>query len=282
MCIRRSGRLTTIVSPTAGRVVDRDLAAHRLDEPAGDRQPEADPAAVRTGRRAAGTAGTPRRADRRGMPGPRSTTRRSTRRPTAPASTRTGSSGGDHASALSTTLATPARAAPGRLDTRERLGDVDVDASPRSAEARERGGHDLLEADVAHARAGARRLWSRLMSSRLPTSVFSRSVSSSIVCEQLARRLGRPVDVALQQARDRRLDRRQRRAQVVRHRCEQRRAQLVGLRRAPRRRRPRRAADGARARDASCSAKACEQRWSSAEARGPRTTSCIVGVDAGC
>ena len=65
------------------------------------------------------------------------------------------------------------------------------------------------------------------MSSRLPTSALRRSVSSSIVCEELLPRVRRPVDVVLEQARDRGLDRRDRRAQVVRDGGEERRAELV-------------------------------------------------------
>ena len=67
------------------------------------------------------------------------------------------------------------------------------------------------------------------MSSRLPTRSLSRSASSSMVSRNSWVAAGVEVDVALQQARDRRLDRRQRRAQVVRHGREQRGAQLVGL-----------------------------------------------------
>ena len=65
----------------AGRVLDLELAAHRLDEPLRDGEPEADAVAVRRRRRAAGRAGTPARARPRGMPGPRSMTRRSTPSP---------------------------------------------------------------------------------------------------------------------------------------------------------------------------------------------------------
>ena len=68
------------------------------------------------------------------------------------------------------------------------------------------------------------------MSSRLPTRSLSRSASSSMVASSSWSRLGREVDVVGEQAGGRRLDRRQRGAQVVRHRPEQGGAQLVGLR----------------------------------------------------
>ena len=67
------------------------------------------------------------------------------------------------------------------------------------------------------------------MSSRLPTSASSRSVSSSIVATNSSTASGGHVDVALAEAGDRRLDRRQRRAQVVRHRLQQRARSVVGL-----------------------------------------------------
>ena len=76
--------------------------------------------------------------------------------------------------------------------------------------------------------------------------------------EELAGRAGREVDVALQQAAHRRLDRRQRRAQVVRHRREQRGAQLVRLRQPGGPRRRRRAARAAGPRSPTWPANALE------------------------
>ena len=66
------------------------------------------------------------------------------------------------------------------------------------------------------------------MSSRLPTSVVEAVALLVDGPEELERGLLAPVDVALQQAGDRRLDRRQRGAEVVGHGSEQRHAQLVG------------------------------------------------------
>ena len=89
-----------------GRVLDDQLASHRRDEPARDREAEADTGAA-VDRPAAGTAGRPAHDrcgldagpvidDRAGRPG------RARARP----STRTGRSGGDHRIAFSTRLAT--------------------------------------------------------------------------------------------------------------------------------------------------------------------------------
>ena len=118
------------------------------------------------------------------------------------------------------------------------------------------------------------------MSSRLPTRALSRSVSSSMVSRNSCSVVGGPVDVVLQQARDRRLDRRERRAQVVRHGPEERGAQL-------RRPRPARlglgrlgsAAAAARAPAPSCAAKAWSTSWSSAVSVGPARPSSGVLAD---
>ena len=72
------------------------------------------------------------------------------------------------------------------------------------------------------------------MSSRLPTRAFSRSVSSSIVSRNSCRASGVQSTSSLEQARDRRLDRGERRAQVVRDGREDRGAELVRRRRARR------------------------------------------------
>ena len=95
------------------------------------------------------------------------------------------------------------------------------------------------------------------MSSRLPTSAVQAVGLLVDRVEELAPRLRRPLDVVLEQARDGRLDRGDRRAQVVRDGGEDRRAQLVrrrhgagGLDRQPRARRapPRRRAPSRRRR----------------------------------
>ena len=67
------------------------------------------------------------------------------------------------------------------------------------------------------------------MSSRLPTRRLSRSASSSIVSSRSLRRGRVERHVLREEARGRGLDRRQRSAEVVTHRREQRGPQLVGL-----------------------------------------------------
>ena len=114
------------------------------------------------------------------------------------------------------------------------------------AEAGDRGEHGLFDAGRAAARTVSADACRRLMSSRLPTRSVSRSVSSSIVALELVDVVGRPVDVALAQAGDRRLDRRQRGAQVVGDGLQQRPAQRVGGGEVGRLGRPRRAAARAR------------------------------------
>ena len=89
--------------------------------------------------------------------------------------------------------------------------------------------HDLVEADLAAEPGCTAPVCSRLMSSRLPTSALSRSVSSSIVSRN-SPCVGRVQSTSrCSSARHRRLDRRERCAQVVRHRGEERGAQLVRL-----------------------------------------------------
>ena len=92
----------------------------------------------------------------------------------------------------------PARAGPGRPGRRQGLGHGPLDAAGRRTSRGERGGHDVLQVDgpVATSTAPA---CSRLMSSRLPTTRFSRSVSASMVAGN-SWRCSRPGHVVLQQA----------------------------------------------------------------------------------
>ena len=194
-----------------------------------DREAESDAVAVAGSRRAAGTGRNMPVAVGGGMPGPRSTTRRSTRRSTAPAvDARPARRGRLWLRALAMTLASARSSSPGSASTRrERLGDVDVDVGGSGAEARERGGDDLVDADRRQAdveRAG-------LEPAHVEQVADERVEPVGLLVdrgEELASCLGRPVDVVLEQARHRRLDRRERRAQVVRDGGEERRAQLVG------------------------------------------------------
>ena len=113
--------------------------------------------------------------------------------------------------------------------------------SPRLAE---RGGHDLFEVHLAHHRFERRRLAAGSCRAGCPTSALRRSASSSIVREELVLVGLVPRDVGLAQARCRGLDRCERCPQVVRHRLQQRGAQLVRLsERAARSRLPTRRSD---------------------------------------
>ena len=80
--------------PAAGRVVERQRAAHRVDEALRDRQARARRRRRSAGRRVAGTAARPCSRSSAAMPCPRSTTRMWTSSPTRRASIRTGWSSG--------------------------------------------------------------------------------------------------------------------------------------------------------------------------------------------
>ena len=112
------------------------------------------------------------------------------------------------------------------------------------AEAGERRGHDLVEADRLRVRARRAPVWSRLMSRRLPTRPSRRSVSSSIVARNSCRSASVQSTSSWSRLVDGRLDRGERRAQVVRDGREQRgrgaRSRPPGCRRSkPRPRAPR-------------------------------------------
>ena len=109
---------------------------------------------------------------------------------------------------------------------RERLGDVELDRAVGDADAVQRGGKHLVEAD----RHGADLERARLEPAHVEQVADERVEAVGLLVdrlEELLPRLGRPVDVALEQARDRGLDRGDRRAQVVRDGGEERRAELV-------------------------------------------------------
>ena len=115
------------------------------------------------------------------------------------------------------------------MDTRERLVDARLHAVAALAEALDRGGHDLLEADVAHGELEG----SALQPAHVEEVADERVEPVGLLVdgrEELTRRLGCPLDVLLQEARRRRLDRRQRRPQIVRHRGEQCDPQVARLR----------------------------------------------------
>ena len=226
------GRLSTIVMPPPGVSSTRMLAADRFDESLRDRQArDRRPCRCRC-RRAAGTAGTARsRCDERvcrsrgRRPGGRCARRR------APASMRTGRS----AAECRTRVVDDVRDRPldqrgVDLDARQRFGHLDDDVAARVAEARERGRHDLVEPDRFACRDGARppatgscRAGSRrACGAGRPRRRSLRMNSCVSACDH--------VDVGLQPAARLRLDRRERRAQVVAHRREQRVPQVVRAR----------------------------------------------------
>ena len=158
------------------------------------------------------------RAVGRARPGPGRSTRRSTRSPTAPASTRIAASGGVWRRAFDDQVGDgPLEQGGVGEDRRQRLGDVDLDAvgrlargstarrrRPRPSRRRHGAAPDGAGLEAAHveevADEGVEPVG--LLVDRL---------------EELVGGVGRPVDVVLEQAGHRRLDRRQRRPQVVRH-----------------------------------------------------------------
>ena len=172
------------------------------------------------------------------MPGPRSTMRRSTRPATAPASIRT-------AAGRARTRRwrcwpgwpRPARAGRGRPATRGSVSSSSMSTRVgRAAQAGERGRHDLLVADGTELEAQR----SALEAAHVEQVADERVEAVALLVdgpEELEGGLLAPVDVALQEAGDRRLDRCQRAAEVVGHGPEQRHPQLVGpgQSRAPRR-----------------------------------------------
>ena len=227
----RFGRLIDHRESAARRVLDGDLAAHRLDESPRDRQARARrPLPFELIAEPLERLEDVRSRWSGGMPGPRSTTRRSTRsrdragldahRACPAATTRSRCRRGWRSRAR----AARRRRAPAAASRRTSTSTCAARSpSPRSRPARPPRGRRRAS------RAAARRSAAGSCRAGCPTSVLSRSVSSSIVSSSSRVASGRPVDVALEQARHRRLDRRQRRAQIVRHRGEQRGAQLVGL-----------------------------------------------------
>ena len=175
---------------------------------------------------------------RGGTPGPWSITPHvDAGRRRRPASMRGGVSGGrvrrrvrDHVRERPLEQRRRRRAPGGRVS-----GSVEPDVRRAVPRLRERRGQHLVEADGSRWTSSAP-VWSRLMSSRLPTRPLRRSVSSSIVARNSAAP-PRSIDVVLEQTRDRGLDRGERRAQVVRDGREDRGAQLVRGGEAPGRRR---------------------------------------------
>ena len=232
-CVMRaaSARLIDHGGAAAGGVVDLDGRRPWRRRSPGRRPGRGRRRCRRGCRRGAGTAGTPAPRSTAGCPGPGRSTRRSTRPPNAPASTRTRRPGGREADGVVDDVGQrPFEQRGVGQHRRQRLGELarrrSARAGPRLARA---AGTTSSRPTGAGASAAGRRPGGGSCRAGCSTSVVSRSVSSSMVARNSARLLGRPVDVGLAEAGDRRLDRRQRRAQVVGDRLEQRAAQLVGL-----------------------------------------------------
>ena len=220
--------------PTAGRVLDGELAVHRLHETARHREPETHAGAVRAGPRDAGTARTPARAGRAGCPCPGR--RRGARRGRARCRRRCGrvDRGGSRGARSSTRFATARSSKPASPFTRGSVsGTSTTTSATRAASSPERivysAAGTISSKPTSRNTSSTAPVCSRLMSSRLPTRSLSRSDSSSMVSRNSRSVYSSPLDVLLQQARGRRLDRRERRAQIVGHRGEQGGPELVGL-----------------------------------------------------
>ena len=187
------------VSAAARGVLDGELAAHGLDEAAGHREPEADAGAVGAVAEALERLEHPL-AVVGGMPGPVVDDAQ-----VDPVADRAGldarpaSPGGASASALATRLASARSSRAGSASTaRQRLGHVDVDACPRSAQRRRaRAADDLVEADRPALHGAARRSGAGSCRAGCRRGGSSRSVSSSMVSRnsRVARRSN--GDVAL-------------------------------------------------------------------------------------
>ena len=111
-------------------------------------------------------------------------------------------------------------------DARERLG-TSTSTAPRAAPMLRSAAGTTSSSPIGDGATLSAPVWSRLMSSRLPTSASRRSVSSSIVARNLPLG-GRPVDLVVEQRRHRGLDPGQRRAEVVRDGREDGEPELVG------------------------------------------------------
>ena len=112
---------------------------------------------------------------------------------------------------------------------RQRFGHVGLDASARVRRGSPARPARPLRACTARTKGSITPACSRLMSRRLPTSVFSGRLRPRSSRGTRRRRRGAPRDVRLPQARRRRLDGGEGSAEVVRYRLEQRGAQLVRL-----------------------------------------------------
>ena len=165
-----------------------------------------------------------------GMPGPRSITRTSTRSPSALAVTVTRLGVRAVAQGVGDQVGQdPSRAERGSASTSgQPVRNLDLDPAARRRDVVDGEGNHLLHRHRLLASASAP-AWRRLMSSRLATSRSSRSSDSVAVARSSARSSSRPGHVGARQALDGGLGRRQRGAQVVADRVQQRGPHPVGL-----------------------------------------------------
>ena len=209
-------------------VVDPELAPEHLGE-ARERPRGRGRRHGPTRRQAAGTAGTRARARPAGCRA-RDRSRAATRRSrTVPPSMRTGCSGGDHESALSTTFAIARSRSAGSTFTRGRLSGTSTITgaarSPRLTSARP------TISSMATSAVASWRL-PDLEPAHRQEVVHELGETVDLLVDrrvQLPRRLGVEVEIVGEQCRRRGLDRRERCAQVVGHGSQQRGAQRVGL-----------------------------------------------------
>ena len=130
--------------------------------------------------------------------------------------------------ALAARLATARSSRAGSAWTRgKRLVEGDVDGVGGAAQAGQGRRHDLLVADGSGLEPQRPALQPAHVE-QVADEVVEAVALLVDGAQELEGGLLGPVDVALEQAGDRRLDRRQRGAQVVRHRPQQRHPQLVG------------------------------------------------------
>ena len=247
-------------------VLGPDARAVRLGEPARDREPEPGAAGVGPSPRWNGSKTTSRSSAE--TPGPSSRTWTSSSSPSAldvQADRRVGrrelqrvvEQVDEHALDLDRRRRAPAaRRRRARSTTR----------SPREPELLERARDEIVDRPELGPRRRRRRSASRERSSRLPTSRFRRSASTRIVVDESSWSACVEPDLRIREARRRSDDRRQRRAEVVRDRMQERRLQRVapperlglelGGREGP--------VDSTASSDASAGRNRCAASWSSA------------------
>ena len=172
-----------MVAPPPGVSSTLELAVPSPRRTLRDREPEPDAVAVSSGRRGAGTAGRPSSLGSAGCPGPRSTTRELDRaRATARAAIAHRRSVGRRRTDARCRRRSrpPARAARRRPRHRGSVSGTSTSHAARRVAEALRAPRATTSSSRRLRRSSSAPVWSRLMSSRLPTRWSSRSVSSSI------------------------------------------------------------------------------------------------------